>query len=124
MCHHEDVGLLPYSPLAAGLLTGKYANGAVPSGSRKSINTGLGGRYTDRSAAVAERFAAAAVKHGLDPAQMALAFTLRCKQVASTIIGATNMEQLKTNVGASDIDLSDEVMAEIAAITRAHPMPF
>ncbi|VAW10429.1 Tas protein, an NADP(H)-dependent aldo-keto reductase [hydrothermal vent metagenome] len=124
MCHHEDVGLMPYSPLAAGLLTGKYSGGAVPPGSRKSIKSDLGGRYTTRSAAVADLYVAAARKHGLDPAQMALAFTLCCKQVASTIIGATNMDQLKTNIGASDVTLGDEVLAEIAAITRANPMPY
>ena len=124
MCHHEEVALLPYSPLAAGLLTGKYSGGALPAGSRRTINVALGGRYSDTSAAVADLYAAAARKHGLDPAQMALAFTLGCKQVASTIIGATSMAQLKNNIGASDVVLSDELLAEIAAITRANPMPY
>ena len=123
MCHHEDVGLLPYSPLAAGLLTGKYTKGAIPDGSRRSINDVLGGRYSEQSAHVADLYVEIARKHGLDPAQMALAFTLNNPQVAATIIGATNMAQLTTNIGSSDITLSEEVLTDIATVRRAHPMP-
>lgn len=123
LCHHEDVGLLAYSPLAAGLLTGKYENGAIPRGSRGSINAALGGRRTPRSAAVVSQYVALARAHGLDPAQMALAFAASRPFMASVIIGATSMEQLRTDIAAADLTLSKEVMAGIAQIRRDHPIP-
>lgn len=123
LCHHEDVGLLAYSPLAAGLLTGKYANGALPPGSRGSINEGLGGRLTPRSAAVADEYVALARDHGLDPAQMALAWAAERPFTASVILGATSLDQLETDLGAADLTLSNAVREGIAAIHRRHPIP-
>ena len=122
VAHHEDVGLLPYSPLAAGLLTGKYRNGAVPAGSRGAINGDLGGRLQPLQEPAGAAYAALAAKHGLNLAQMALAFCLTRPFNCSTIIGATSMEQLKTDIGAADITLSDEVMKGIAQIHREYPM--
>ena len=122
VAHHEDVGLLPYSPLAAGLLTGKYLNGAVPAGSRGAINGDLGGRLQPLQEPAVAAYAALAAKHGLNLAQMALAFCLTRPFNCSTIIGATSMEQLKTDIGAADITLSDEVMKGIAKIHREYPM--
>ncbi len=121
--HHEDIGLLAYSPLAAGLLTGKYLGGAKPEGSRGSINGDLGGRLQPLQEPAVKAYADVAKKHGLDFAQMAIAFCLTRPFMASAIIGATSMEQLKADIGAADLTLSDEVMADIAAVYRQYPMP-
>ncbi len=123
VAHHEDVGLLAFSPLAAGLLTGKYAGGQFPSGSRATINTGLGGRMTANAGPAVAAYLALARSHGLDPAQMALAFTAGRPFMGSVIIGATSMEQLRTDIAAADLTLSDEVMAGIAEIHRRNPIP-
>lgn len=119
--HHEDVGLLAYSPLAAGLMTGKYLNGANPAGSRLSINGDLGGRYTEYQEPAVAAYAALAKAHGLDLAQMQIAFSLTRPFMTSVIIGATSMEQLKTNIGAKDVKLSTEVLAGIAKLHKMYP---
>jgi aryl-alcohol dehydrogenase-like predicted oxidoreductase len=123
LCHHEDVGLLAYSPLASGLLTGKYADGARPAGSRGSINSTLNGRINPRSEPVAAAYVALAREHGLDPAQMALAFCASRPFMASVILGATTMEQLATDIAAAELTLSPAVLEGIAAIHREHPIP-
>lgn len=120
---NEDVGLLAYSPLAAGLLTGKYTAGAIPPGTRGAINKGLGGRHTEYATTVADEYCEVARKHRLDPAQMAIAFCLARPFMTSAIIGATDLDQLKTNIGAAEVALSDEVMSDIAAVYRRHPLP-
>ncbi|PVA09288.1 aldo/keto reductase [Pelagivirga sediminicola] len=121
---HEDVGLLAYSPLATGLLSGKYQGGAVPAGSRRSIVDDLGGRTTTRAFAAVQAYLDIAARHGLDPSQMALAWTLTRPFMASSIFGATTMEQLDLALGAADLTLSTEVLDEIDTAHRAHPMPF
>jgi aryl-alcohol dehydrogenase-like predicted oxidoreductase len=123
LCHHEDVGLLAYSPLAAGLLTGKYAGGARPKGSRATINPDLAGRINPRSEPAAGAYVGLARAHGLDPAQMALAFCAARPFMASVILGATSTEQLATDIAAADLSLAPEVLAGIAAIHRDHPIP-
>jgi aryl-alcohol dehydrogenase-like predicted oxidoreductase len=123
VAHHEHVGLLAYSPLAAGLLTGKYLGGVRPQGSRATINTDLGGRMQPRQEPAVKAYLDIAEKHGLDASQMALAFCLKRPFMTSVIIGATSMEQLKTDIGAAGITLSDEVMKEISAVHRQYPMP-
>lgn len=123
LSHHEDIGLLAYSPLAAGLLTGKYLDGAKPEGSRLTKNGDLGGRYQPLQEPAVRAYVDLAHKHGLDPAQMALAFCLTRPFMASVIIGATSMEQLKTNIAAKDVTLSEEVLDGIARIHRLHPAP-
>lgn len=123
LCHHEDVGLMAWSPLAAGMLSGKYLDGAVPEGSRRSINETLGGRWSKHSVPVMEKYVALARKHGLDPAQMAIAWCLTRPALMSVIIGATSMDQLEANIAAAELKLSDDVMAGIAAIHREHPIP-
>ncbi|MEM8788898.1 MAG: aldo/keto reductase [Pseudomonadota bacterium] len=124
LAHHEDVGLLAYSPLAAGLLTGKYSGGAVPAGSRASINAGLGGRLTDRALAAADAYADLARRHGLDPATMAVAFCLTRPFMTSAIIGATDLDQLAKALSAAEATLSAEVLEGIAALHKAHPSPY
>lgn len=123
LSHHEQVGLLAFSPLGAGMLSGKYRNGAMPEGSRRTMNDNLSGRYTERSKLVCERYNALAEAHGLAPAEMALAFCLTRPFMASVIIGATTMEQLKTNLGSVDVQLSDELKRDIQAVYAEHPIP-
>ena len=121
---NERTGLLAYSPLAAGFLTGKYRGGRVPPGSRMSINNSLNGRATDRAHAAVEAYAAVAACHGLDPVQMALAFCRQRPFMTSTIVGATSVAQLDQALGAADVTLSADVLADIDATHRAHPMPY
>ncbi len=123
VAHHENVGLLAYSPLAGGILTGKYQNGGRPEGSRGSINKDIGGRLQPLQEAPVKAYLELAYEQGLDPAQLAIAFTLTRPFLASSIIGATTMEQLKTAIAAADITLSEEVLKGIADIHRQYPMP-
>ncbi|MEM8577618.1 MAG: aldo/keto reductase [Pseudomonadota bacterium] len=121
---NEDVGLLAFSPLAAGLLTGKYQGGAVPEASRMSLSPEMGGRKTDRAFAAVAAYLDIARKHGLDPSQMALAWCAGRPFMGSVIFGATTMEQLEVALGASEVTLSDAVLQEIDGAHRAHPMPY
>ena len=122
LSHHEDVGLLAYSPLAAGLLTGKYFGGVTPPGSRKDYQKGLW-RLNAFSEAAAREYHALAAQHGLDPVHMAIAFCRSRPFMTSTIIGATSTEQLAHVLGAKDLVLSPEVLAGIDAIHRRMPRP-
>ena len=121
---NEDVGLIAFSPLAAGLLTGKYLDGAVPEGSRKSIVSNLGGRMTPRVHGAVAAYVDIAERHGLDPVHMALAWCRTRPFMASAIFGATTMDKLDVALGSVEVVLSDEVMAEIDKAHRAHPMPY
>jgi aryl-alcohol dehydrogenase-like predicted oxidoreductase len=119
----EDCGLLAYSPLAFGMLSGKYENGARPANARISLFSRFS-RYTNaQSEAACSRYVALAREHGLDPAQMALAFVSAQPFVTSTIIGATSLEQLDADLASSELKLSDEVLAGIEAIHKAQPNP-
>lgn len=124
MSVQEDVPLLSFSPLAAGMLTGKYQHGAVPEKSRMSLNENMGGRKTDRAFAAVEAYLQIAQKHGLDPTQMALAWCKTRPFMGSIIFGATTMEQLEVCLGAVDLELGSEVLDDIDAAHRAHPMPY
>ncbi|MEN0087058.1 MAG: aldo/keto reductase [Pseudomonadota bacterium] len=123
LSHHEDVGLLSFSPLGAGLLTGKYLNGAIPKGSRLDINKTLGGRHVPSAHEAVAAYKAVADKHGLDLTQMSLAWCLTRPFMTSAIFGATTMEQLKTAIDSVDVTLSDDVMEDIAATWRQHSWP-
>ena len=121
----EDVGLLAYSPLAQGYLTGKYLDGARPAGSRTTLFN-RGQRYEKPGAAAAIRaYVALAREHGLDPAALAIAFIAARPFVASVIIGATNLEQLKTDIAAGGVVLSEEVSKRVDAIhlLNCNPCP-
>jgi aryl-alcohol dehydrogenase-like predicted oxidoreductase len=122
--HHEDIGMLSFSPLATGLLTGKYQGGAVPDGSRLSLSPELGGRKTARAFEAVDAYLDVAQKHGLDPVHMAMAFVRDRPFMASAIFGATTMEQLDRIIAGADLVLGDEVMADIDVAHRAHPMPY
>jgi aryl-alcohol dehydrogenase-like predicted oxidoreductase len=120
LSHHENVGLLAYSPLAGGFLTGKYNDGAVPPGSRLDYQKGFW-RLNEHSEAAVKQYQALAARHGLDPAQMAIAFALTRPFMTSVIIGATSTEQLANAVGAADVRLAPELLAELDAIHRRYP---
>lgn len=122
LSHHEDVGLLVYSALAAGLLTGKYAGGVTPPGSRKAYQKGFW-RLNPQSEAATADYVALARSHGLDPAQMAIAFALSRPFTTSVIIGATSTDQLANAIGAHRLTLSPEVLAGIEAIHRRNGRP-
>jgi aryl-alcohol dehydrogenase-like predicted oxidoreductase len=124
MSHHEKVDLLSFSPLATGILSGKYHNDQTPQGSRRTFVNDLGGRITERSMAAAEVYVGVAQKHGLNPCQMALAWCRTRPFMGAAIFGATSMEQLDVALGSVDVELSDEVLDELNAIHRAHPMPY
>jgi aryl-alcohol dehydrogenase-like predicted oxidoreductase len=124
LSHHEQVGLLPYSPLAGGLLTGKYKNGARPNGSRLTLNPDLFGRVHDGIWQVLDAYLSVASRHGLDPAQMAIAFCNQRPFVTSSIIGATSLDQLANNIAASELELGAEVIEDIHSVYRRYPMPF
>ena len=120
----EDVGLIAFSPLAAGLLSGKYQNGVVPDGSRKSIGPDLGGRATERVWPAVDAYLAIAQKYGLDPVHMALAWSVTRPFMCSAIFGATTISQLEHILKASDVTLSQECLYDISQVHRAHPMPY
>lgn len=121
----EKVSLLPYSPLAGGLLSGKYEGGLRPEGARfttwgKQSMT----RYINSGAAEAvTRYVELAKKKGLEPVTLALSFVTNRVYVASNIIGATNMEQLKVNIDSSHTTLSQEILQEIEKIHEKIPNP-
>ncbi len=124
MSVQEDVPLLAFSPLAAGLLTGKYQGGAVPPNSRMTLSGELGGRKTDRAFAAVDAYLKIAAKHDLDPTQMALAWCKTRPFMGSIIFGSTTLEQLETCLGAIDLELDAEVLSDINAAHRQHPMPY
>jgi aryl-alcohol dehydrogenase-like predicted oxidoreductase len=121
--HREDVGLLAYSPLGMGLLTGKYRHGAMPHDSRMAVFERFT-RYDGRETLEAtERYLQLADDHGLNPTHMALAFVNTRPFLLSNIIGATTMEQLKMNIDSLDVVLSKDVLKAIEAIQQAIPNP-
>ncbi|WP_296254090.1 NADP(H)-dependent aldo-keto reductase [Pseudomonas sp. UBA4194] len=119
----EQCGLLAYSPLAFGMLSGKFENGARPEGSRLALFSRFTRYANPEAVAATSRYVALAREHGLDPAQMALAFVTAQPFVTSNIIGATSLQQLESNLGSIDLVLSEEVLAGIEAIHKAQPNP-
>ncbi len=119
----EKTGLLAYSPLAQGYLTGKYQNGALPPGSRKQLYNRLQRYETPNAAPAIDAYLALAQHHGLDPAQTALQFVFSRPFVTSVIIGAINVEQLKKNIAAKDLKLSEEILAAIDDIHTRYTYP-
>lgn len=121
--YREQVSLLAYSPLGQGYLSGKYEGGALPATSRKAL-FGRMGRYGLGNGPIAiSTYIALARKHGLDPAQMALAFVTSRPFVTSNIIGATTLAQLKTDIAGGLLKLPDAVLKDIEAIHLTYPNP-
>jgi aryl-alcohol dehydrogenase-like predicted oxidoreductase len=121
---NEKVTLLAYSPLAAGLLTGKYQGDVVPPGSRRENGPELFGRVNERSFAAVDAYLDIARRHGFDPVHMALAFTVQRPFPVSTIFGATTSAQLERILKGLDVTLDASVLEEINATHRAMPMPY
>ena len=120
IAHREDVGLLAYSPIAQGYLSGKYQNGALPKGSRKELFNRLQ-RYEGPYAEEAiEAYLNIAKKYEIDPSQLANQFVTTRPFVTSNIIGATNMEQLKLAVTSIGIKLTKEIEEDIEKAYQRH----
>ena len=119
----EDCGLLAYSPLGFGTLTGKYLEDAKPEGARLTLFPQYGRYSKPRGVKATRTYVDLARRNGLDPAQMAIAFTLSRRFLTSTIIGATTLEQLENNVAAADLALTAEVEDAIEAIHADNPNP-
>ena len=124
LSHHENVGLLAFSPLAAGLLSGKYQNNVIPEGSRMSIVPNLGGRVSKNAFNAISCYLAIAKKFNIDPCQMALAFCRSRGFVSSAIIGATKKAQLKNALESTSLKLNDEILQEISDIHKLYPIPY
>ena len=130
-CRQEGVSLIPFSPLAGGVLSGKYQGGATPEGARFSRYLALGGRQAvmaqrfvnEKSLASTERFAAVAAEAGLSPVTLATAWSKQHDFVASTIVGVSKEEQLPDIFAAAEVTLSKEVLSKIDAISKEIPYP-
>ena len=121
---NEDVGLIAFSPLAAGLLSGKYQRGVIPEKTRRSIVNDLGGRITDRVFPAVNAYLDIAQKHGVDPIHMALAWCRTRPFMCSAIFGATTQAQLEHILKAPSVILTQECLHDIAVAHKAHPMPY
>ncbi|WP_462330630.1 NADP(H)-dependent aldo-keto reductase [Thiohalocapsa halophila] len=119
----EQCGLLAYSPLAFGALSGKYLNGQRPPKGRLTLFSRFSRYSNDQAVAATAEYVAVARKHGLDPAQMALAFVTSRPFVTSNIIGATTLAQLEQNLASIDLELSEAVLEDIEAVHTRQPNP-
>ncbi|WP_144143261.1 NADP(H)-dependent aldo-keto reductase [Paraburkholderia sp. BCC1884] len=121
--HRDNIGLLAYSPLAFGWLSGKYEGGARPDGARISLFERFK-RYSKPQAIEATtRYVELARQHGLSPAQFALAFVNSRPFVTSNLIGATSLDQLKENIASAEVKLSPEALEQIDALHELQPNP-
>ena len=123
IAHREQVGLLAYSPLGQGYLTGKYQRGALPENSRKTLFNRLQRYERPETEPAIDRYIAIARKFDIDPGQLALQFVTTRPFVTSNIIGATTMEQLKTDIASVNVRWSDELEKAIDAAHHAQPNP-
>ena len=112
----EEVGLLAYSPIAMGVLAGKYLGGAKPAGARLTLYSRFQRYSTPNAEPAAGEYVRIAREAGLDPAQMAIAFVLSRPYVTSAIIGATRLDQLAVDIGAVDVKLPPDVLAALDAV--------
>ena len=126
VCRKEGVSLIPYSPIAGGVLTTKYSNGARPAGARFSRYLEIGGRQAtmaqrfanDKAIASADRFAAIAAEHDLDPVTFAVAWSKQHDFVASTIVGVTTEAQCDPIFAAADLVLPESAMKAVNKVSR------
>ena len=127
VCHHENIQLLSFSPLAAGLLTGKYQNNKIPKGSRLHVTAdtspNLSGRIGPNTFEAVEAYLSIAKIYNIDPTHMALAFCASRPFMGSVIFGATNNTQLTHIIDGLNTTLSDEVLTALNNVNRRHPMP-
>jgi len=123
ICKRENIGLLAYSPLGFGILTGKYFNGKMPKNSRLDLFPTLKRYSNENSIKAAKLYEEVAKKHNLSLTHLSLSFVNDRPFVTSNIIGATNLEQLKENIESVNIKLSDEIISEINSINNKIPNP-
>ena len=127
LCHHENVKLLSYSPLAAGLLTGKYQNDQIPIGSRLDVTANsspnLSGRIGPTTFTAVKAYLKIAQRFSIDPIHMALAFCASRPFMGSVIFGATKNDQLSHILNGLDVTLSSELLTALNTINRQNPMP-
>ena len=121
--HREGCGLLAYSPLAFGMLSGKYLHGARPQNARLTLYERFDRYSNPRAIKATEAYVTLAKEHGLEPAQLALAYVNSRPFLTSTIIGATSLEQLRSNLDSIHISLSAEVLEKIEQIHIEIPNP-
>jgi aryl-alcohol dehydrogenase-like predicted oxidoreductase len=121
--HREHIGLLAYSPLAFGMLSGKYLDGARPPNARLTLFSRFSRYNGEHGVAATAAYVALAQAHGLDPAQMALAYVNSRPFVVSNIVGATTLAQLRSNLGSAALTLPDEVLRGIELIHARHTIP-
>jgi aryl-alcohol dehydrogenase-like predicted oxidoreductase len=119
----EHCGLLAYSPLAFGVLSGKYLHGQRPPKARLSLFDYFDRYSNPQAEAAAEAYVKLAKEHELSPAQMALAFVNQQPFVTSNIIGATTLEQLQENIQSIQLKLESKLLEQIEAIHTQHPNP-
>lgn len=120
----EDIALLAFSPLATGLLTGKYAGDVIPENSRRVANPDLGGRVAPRVWEAVSAYLSLAREAGVDPVLMALAWHKSRPFRSIPILGATTTAQLAAQLPAMDMTLDADLVAALDATHRAHPMPY
>jgi aryl-alcohol dehydrogenase-like predicted oxidoreductase len=121
LCQFEGLGLLAYSPLAFGMLTGKYLHGQQPEGNRLTAYKQFGRFLNNRAMEATQAFQKLAKAHHLSLTSMALSFVYSQNFCHSTIIGATDENQLKENIEAHNVVLSDELIREINLVFEQHP---
>ena len=123
-CYHHDVALLPYSPLAGGVLTGKYSKESVSPKARMNLFPGFMARYRDsQNEAAVDAYMKIAEEAGLSPAAMALSWCYHRDHVCSTIIGATTLDQLDENIKAYDVKLGEDVLEKIHKVYQRYTDP-
>jgi len=132
ICLREGISLLPYSPIAGGVLSGKYNEGALPEGARFTEYLKSEGKrqremshrfVNEKSLATTAALVELAKEHDIHVVSLAVAWSKQHDFVASTIIGANSIEQLKPSLAAADLKLSDEVLKAIDAISERFPYP-
>ena len=121
--HRENVSLLAYSPLGFGVLSGKYLNNKKPAGARITKWPNYARYSSEQGISATTSYVDLAIRYGLDPAQMALAFVNEQAFVASNIIGATTMLQLESNIASVDIQLSEELKFDIEEVHKKYQNP-
>lgn len=124
-CIHENIAYLPWSPLAGGMLSGKYLNGARPEGSRWTL-TQRQGLFRDNpmTQGAIKGYVSIAEKYNISAAQLALAWCKQIDGVTSTIIGATKLTQLEEDIKAFSLNMEEEILTEISEAFRQYPVPF
>ncbi len=123
-CWNENLPLLAYSPLAAGLLSGKYAGNVTPDGSRRERSPDLGGRITGRVFEAVSGYLAIAHEFGIDPIHLAIQWTLTRPVPTLPIIGATSAEQLAHLLAGKEVNIPEDAKSAIEQMNRAMPMVY